>query len=116
MGYIYIIRNKINDKVYIGKTNVTIEQRFRDHIYDSKKRRCEKRPLYSAMRKYGADQFYIELIEETDDTSNREKYWIAFYNSYHYGYNATLGGDGSEYVDRKKIIELHEQCLNIAEV
>lgn len=116
MGYIYIIRNKINDKVYIGKTNVTIEQRFRDHIYDSKKRRCEKRPLYSAMRKYGADQFYIELIEETNDTSNREKYWIAFYNSYHYGYNATIGGDGSEYVNRKKIIELYEQCRNIAEV
>ena len=25
MGYIYIIKNKINDKVYIGKTNLSIE-------------------------------------------------------------------------------------------
>jgi group I intron endonuclease len=65
MGYIYIIRNKINDKVYIGKTDLDINKRFKEHIKDSRRRRCEKRPLYSAMRKYGCEHFYVELIEET---------------------------------------------------
>lgn len=65
MGYIYIIKNRINDKVYIGKTDLDINKRFKEHVKDSRRRRCEKRPLYSAMRKYGCEHFYVELIEET---------------------------------------------------
>lgn len=44
MGYIYKIVNDINDKVYIGKTVNSIEERFNEHCYDARKRRCEKRP------------------------------------------------------------------------
>lgn len=76
-GFIYIIRNNINDKVYIGKTLLpTIEERFKEHIKDSKRERCEKRPLYNAINKYGEEHFYIELIEEcsADVLSEREKY------------------------------------------
>ena len=116
MGCIYIIKNHINSKVYVGKTTTTIEQRFKEHIRDSRKRRQEKRPLYNAMRKHGVDQFYIELIEQTENTADREKYWIQYYDSYHNGYNATVGGDGSEYVDKTKIISLYQECLNIKEV
>ena len=116
MGYIYIIKNHINSKVYIGKTSTTVEQRFKEHIRDSRKRRQEKRPLYNAMRKYGIDQFYIELMEQTENTIEREKYWISYYDSYHNGYNATLGGDGSEYVNKSKIISLYQEVLNIREV
>lgn len=97
-GFIYIVRNDINDKVYIGKTLLpTIEERFKEHIKDSKRKRCEKRPLYNAINKYGEEHFYIELVEEcsADILSEREKYWINFYSSYSKGYNATLGGDGS---------------------
>ena len=32
MSYIYKISNDINDKVYIGKTNTTIQQRFQEHL------------------------------------------------------------------------------------
>ena len=116
MGYVYIIKNYINSKVYIGKTNTTIEQRFKEHIRDSRKRRTEKRPLYNAMRKYGAEQFYIELIEQTENPTEREKYWIMQYNSYKNGYNATFGGDGSEYVNKSKIVSLYQDTLNIKEV
>lgn len=31
-GSIYIIKNNINDKVYIGQTTNTIEERFKNHI------------------------------------------------------------------------------------
>ena len=53
MAFIYIITNDVNGKQYVGKTNRNIDKRFREHISDSKKKRCEKRPLYNAMNKYG---------------------------------------------------------------
>ena len=53
MAYIYVIKNDINDKVYIGKTQKSIQERFKKHIQDSKRKCCEKRPLYNAINKYG---------------------------------------------------------------
>lgn len=107
MAYIYKITNDINDKVQIGKTEFSIEKRFREHCRDSKKERCEKRPLYNAMNKYGIEHFHVELVEETNNPEEKEIYWINQYNSYHNGYNATLGGDGKSYIDHQKIIELY---------
>ena len=60
MPYIYKITNDINNKVYIGKTLSTIDKRWKEHQRDSQKRRCEQRPLYSAIRKYGIEHFHIE--------------------------------------------------------
>ena len=73
MGYIYKITNDINDKIYIGKTEFNIEKRFQEHIKDSEKL-YKNRPLYNAMNKYGIEHFKIELIEETNNTEEREKY------------------------------------------
>ena len=68
MAYIYKITNDINGKSYIGKTEKNnIQERWKDHLIDYKKRRTEKRPLYSAMNKYGIEHFHIEQIEETDN-------------------------------------------------
>ena len=105
-GFIYKIVNNINDKVYIGKTLSSLENRFLEHKRDSA-RECEKnRPLYKAMSKYGVDNFSIELIEEVpiEVLSQREIYWIEFYNSYKYGYNATKGGDGKLLYDYEAIV------------
>ena len=58
--------------------------------------------LYCAMRKYGLENFTFELIEEINDYSisgEREKFFIQLYNSYHNGYNETLGGDGASYLN-----------------
>ena len=71
MGYIYCITNLINGKQYVGKTTSTIEERFREHCSDSKKERCERRPLYNAMNKYGIENFVVEeLIECPNDELN----------------------------------------------
>ena len=76
MAYIYQIINDINQKVYIGKTEFSIEERFKEHCRDAFKDRNENRPLYAAMRKYGIEHFHIELIEETQEPEEREIYWI----------------------------------------
>lgn len=106
-GFIYKISNKINNKVYIGKTLSSLEKRFKEHINDCEKSRMEKRPLYRAMCKYGVENFYIELVEESpiDILSERECYWIKYYNSYHDGYNATIGGDGVQTYDYQAIVK-----------
>lgn len=105
MSYIYKIINDINDKIYIGKTVFSIDKRFNEHCCDAFKQRNKERPLYKAMREYGIEHFYIELIEECDDNlaSDREIYWIGLYNTYSNGYNATYGGDGKFLYNHKNI-------------
>lgn len=115
MAYIYKITNDINDKVYIGKTEFSLEKRWREHCNDCFRERNEKRPLYAAMRKYGTKNFHISLIEETDNPENREKYWIEQYGSFKYGYNATLGGDAKRYLDYDLIIATYQEVKNAKE-
>ena len=99
MAYIYQITNDVNGKIYIGKTEFSIEKRFKEHCKDAFRPRNEKRPLYTAMRKYGINHFHIELLEETENPEEREKFWIEEKRSFKNGYNATLGGDGKKYID-----------------
>ena len=43
MTYIYQIQNDINGKLYIGKTEFSIEKRFKGHCKDAFRERNEKR-------------------------------------------------------------------------
>ena len=111
MGYIYCITNLINNKQYVGKTTQTIEERFKEHIKDSKKDRCNKRPLYDAMNKYGIENFKVDELEYvTNDAllSEREIYWIKELNTCgRTGYNASKGGDGKILYDYQEVIDLY---------
>ena len=92
-GFIYKITNKVNNKVYIGQTRYTIESRWRQHLknFNIEHRR---QPLYKAFEKYGIENFEVEQVEEVnvDKLDEREIFWIAKYDSFKNGYNATLGG------------------------
>ena len=118
MAYIYKITNLINNKVYIGKTLKTPEERWKEHIKDSQKADCFNRPLYKAFNKYGIENFILETIEEctADEINQKEIDWIELYGSFKYGYNATLGGDGKHYCDYDLIYDLFQNGKNLKEI
>ena len=95
---IYKITNKINNKCYIGKSS-NIEERWKYHINNRNSLKEYNKPLYRAFRKYGIENFSFEIIEEIvnyENSNEREKYWIEYYDCFgnNKGYNATKGGDG----------------------
>jgi group I intron endonuclease len=98
MGYIYLIRNTINGKGYVGQTVVSIEQRFSEHVAASN-RGCGN-ALYKAMRKYGMENFSVSEVASCDSLllNDLEKHYVKFYGTFApvgHGYNMTLGGDGA---------------------
>lgn len=89
---IYIIRNSVNEKIYIGQS-VDAERRWRSHISNAK---CGSRPsaIDEAMAKHGIENFHYEVIERVENYNEREKYWIKYYNSIApNGYNIAQGGE-----------------------
>jgi group I intron endonuclease len=62
--YVYKITNIINQKVYIGITSRTIEERFKEHKYRMNER--IDLHLYSSMKKHGVENFKVELLESCD--------------------------------------------------
>ena len=119
VGYIYVITNVINNKKYIGKTTLNIEKRFKQHCNEYKKERCKNRPLYSAMLKYGVENFTIDLLHtcKVEDLSKYEQYYINQLSTYgNNGYNATKGGDGSILYNYDEILKLYITGLTMRDI
>lgn len=99
---IYKITNLINNKSYIGQS-IKIESRWEEHKREAfnPKNRNYNRAFYQAIRKYGLDNFKFEIVEECniEELDEKEKYWIAFYQTFPpelgKGYNLYPGGSGN---------------------
>lgn len=89
---IYIIKNDINDKVYIGQS-INAEERFIQHCKPSSAK--DGSLIAKAIQKYGKEHFWMEILEKQIKNYNeREIYWIEFYNSLTpNGYNIQKGGE-----------------------
>lgn len=112
---IYIIKNKINNKVYIGQS-VDIMCRWYAHRNSAKgKSQDSYTKIHTAMNKLGIDNFYIEILEECEYSKldEREIYWIDFFNSYKNGYNMTLGGDSNRGESNGRHLLVEEQVIEI---
>ena len=92
MGYIYRISSPYSIKVYIGQTTQNPKDCFNQHI-----NRDKNTKLGQAFAKYGVENFYCDILEEVPNErlNEREIYWINKYNSYHNGYNMSIGGQNS---------------------
>ena len=93
---IYKIINKVNGKLYIGQS-IDIKDRWEQHRYKAfnSKEVAYNSAIHQAFRKYGMEAFEFEVIEEClkEELDEKERYWIAFYNSLSpNGYNITPGG------------------------
>ena len=96
-GSIYIIRNTVNEKVYIGQTIYSVKDRFYAHMKPSTSKQKSGYKLYSAMNKYGKENFYCETLETgipEDKLNEKEIAYIKQFDSFKHGYNSTPGGDG----------------------
>ena len=94
--FIYKITNIINNKVYVGQTTETLEKRFKRHMGYQKNSNDTK--FYRAVKKYGVENFRIDLIEEVEtqeELNIREEYWIRELDSVERGYNSYYGGFAS---------------------
>lgn len=90
---IYLITNLINGKIYVGRTYKELEKRFEEHI--QKANGGSKYRICMAIRKYGRENFKIELIENNENLKEnqiRETFYILKFKSYerHIGYNIKI--------------------------
>jgi group I intron endonuclease len=75
---IYQIKNKKNNKVYIGSA-VSLGQRFSVHTHCLRNDKHHNRHLQNAWNKYGEDSFLFEVLEKVEDKEKlveREQHWI----------------------------------------
>lgn len=108
-GIVYKLTNMLNSKAYVGKTMVGLRERVWQH--KSRARDSNRRGntyLYNAMRKYGSENFFIEVLEEglTEEEANtKEIEWISKLGTLDpdKGYNCTPGGDGATHGPSSKV-------------
>lgn len=97
MYQVYVIKNKLNNKMYVGSTERELKIRWQRHV--AKANEGSLCSLHKAIRKYGQDNFDIRLIAvypTREDMLAGEVEYIAFFDTYksRNGYNDTPGGDG----------------------
>lgn len=104
---VYMHKNKINNKIYIGITYQNTKNRWRKNGLGYKK----QKQFYNAICKYGWDNFeHIILFENLtkDEACQKEQELIKKYksNDRNYGYNLSEGGEsgskGSHWIMSKE--------------
>jgi group I intron endonuclease len=85
---IYLIKNTINGKVYVG-SSIDINKRWREHLHYLRLNTHANTHLQRAWNKYGEESFKFEVIEKcpTQKLLNREQYWIDLLEVIKKGYN-----------------------------
>lgn len=118
-----------NEVVYIGRTN-NLERRRREHeIYEpqEKGRPHYNYPLSKGIRKYGKENYICEVIETVnsyEESLQKEKYWIKYYNTFEdiSKYNYTPGGELSFFTAKfddiiiDEVKSLLEQQISFKEI
>lgn len=93
---VYWYRNRINGKIYIGRTK-DLKKRKREHhwYYCHENNRYDKY-LYQEMRMYGYENFEYKVLEycDVEKLDEREIYYISLFGTTNEdkGYNITRGG------------------------
>lgn len=106
-GVIYLIRNEINGKVYIGQTVRSFDERYRNDITKN----THNEHLRRSIEKYGIENFYVDkefdVAFSQEELDRLEDLYIKTYNATdkRYGYNKKFGGSYGKHTEeiKKKI-------------
>jgi len=107
-GIIYLLKNKLNGKCYVGQTIKTLEERIYRHKYKSDNK---KMPISSAIKKYKFENFESTVLKECFSQEELDTSEIYFVNSLNTwapnGYNLRAGkGRGALSEETKRKIGL----------
>lgn len=115
---IYKYTNTLNDKIYIGQST-NIEKRQQQHLYDAYQRNGTRHTtgVDAAIKKYGIENFTFEILQYClpEQLDELEIYWINYYDSYHNGYNMTVGGKALRGEDHPRAILTEQEVWDIRE-
>lgn len=116
---VYKITCANNNKIYIGQTYNSIENRLNEHF--SKARNGVDTKFYRAIRKHGEGNFYIEILEEVssqEELDDREFYWILHFDTVKKGYNSknSKGKCGGDTLSNHPDIESISQKIRVSKL
>lgn len=110
IGYVYLIENKINGKLYIGQSIGRLSRRWAVHCNINN---GSNSIITKAINKYGKRSFKMSIIEKIENDSKEilidklnilEKSYILSYSSrVPYGYNILFGGNNAKKPDSVKL-------------
>ena len=94
-GFVYLIRNRVNGKGYVGQTVKSVKKRFAEHLWSAAN--GSEYAIHCAIRKHGTENFEVETVVACESSllNALEEYCIAFYGTraaIGHGYNMTDGG------------------------
>ena len=86
-GKIYIIRNSVDDRTYVGSTCQSLSQRMAQHRAELNLKKNASSKIYKAFKEIGKYYFFIELLEEykcenNDQLRKRESELTREYKAY----------------------------------
>ena len=115
---IYTIWSKTSNKLYVGFTSLTVEERWSLHAKDAKNPKNSH--LHHAIKKYGQDDFTVEVIYQSMDRDHchnvMEAHFIDLKRSEGWKlYNIQPGGEGNKDPKTSKRVELYDADLKLVE-
>lgn len=120
-GVIYCYTNKINGKKYVGQTKRTLKRRHNEHIWASKGGKECHFPFHRAIKKYGIENFILELLalncESYDEMNELEEFYVRSLKTLktQHGYNIASGGNNGNNLEGKTEEELNEFKRKLSE-
>lgn len=90
MDYVYLLKNKVTNRVYVGRTRCP-RRRYKDHMNALISHRHKNELMQADFDKCGADSFEMEIVEQHENVTRKgiEGKWMLRLKTYdrEHGYN-----------------------------
>lgn len=118
-GSIYLIRNRVDGKVYVGST-LYGDRRANEHFCELKNNRHHNTHLQNAYNKYGSENFQFSIIVSNipeNGLYKKEEYYIKFFDSCNsdFGYNFNENPLRPRAPNKKQIIQIDPNTFKVVQ-